>query len=379
LRVVRRRGSNGQWAEQSERGLRATRCRRAALICLGVVGWLLATRALAQSDCVQLSGELPGALAGCAPAEQVCQSYVRALAADGGEGEPVLPLHVRVSSGTDAARGAVLEISAAGAVLGQRTLSVRAGDCAALPDALALVLALLAREAEPQPSAAAYPAPAVDDALPGQPRAPVDLQPSAAAYPAPAVDDELPGQPRAVSEPPSDAASGVGALGAGVGVWLGALPAAALALQLQAATTGRTFSLRLRASLLWPQRQRIAEGVVRMADYELAAEVCTGFRFEDAPRLALRLCGGPRAGLLQVRADEFVVQNGRVSKFVLYLGLLPELGLALGPRTSLVLSGGAALALVRPQFAVVLEDREEALPAPRWLRAELGLTLTQIF
>lgn len=112
-----------------------------------------------------------------------------------------------------------LTASAAGRALGSRELQVRAADCHALPEALALVLALLARDAAP-----ALPLPAAAQATDtSEPRAKPTREPA----------------PREQI-----------ALAAGAGAFFGVLPSAALALQLQAATPGELLSLRLKAGML---------------------------------------------------------------------------------------------------------------------------------
>jgi hypothetical protein len=170
-------------------------------------------------------------------------------------------------------------------------------------------------------------------------------------------------------------------LGAGAGVFLGALPTAALALHIHASTLSEPVALRLRAVFLWPQELRVVEGYVQMRDYELALEACSGLTLRHGLRLALRLCGGPRVGLVHARAREFRLQNERATELALYLGLMPEVSLALGPDTWLRFGVAGALALVRPRFGVGIDDvqRWTPLSSPRWLRAELALSLVQIF
>jgi hypothetical protein len=341
----------------SEVRSRLNQSRVCGVIVLGLAWLLVAPRVSARAGCVELVGELPHALSGCATEQRVCESYQRAYAADGGEvSGAFVPLQVRLGTpSAQAGDATVLELDAFTAErwLGHRTLSLRARDCAALPDALALVLVLLAHESPP-----AQPLPQVSAPLP----------PPAAATPA--------HEARARSAPVGDFS-----LGAGAGLMIGALPSAALALQLQAATLGVPLSLRARATLLWPQEQRIAEGYVQTNDYELALEACAGFSFRDAPRVTLRLCAGPRVGLMRVRARDFALRNDRTTEFLLYLGLMPELALALGPNTSLQLGIAAALALLRPRFGVGLDSglRVSALSTPSWLRTELLLSLVQIF
>lgn len=329
----------------------------------GVVSWglaclLLASRVNAQAGCVEVQGEVPPALSGCVTEQRLCTGYLRALVANSGDAEPhVVPLQVRFGGPASDATRLELDVFSDGQWLGRRVLSIRANDCAALPDALALVLVLLAQQAELGP----------------------DSPPSAAALsppsPEPAAAAERP------AEDPQPSVSGHLSLGAGAGLFIGALPSAALALQLQAATLAQPVQVRARATLLWPDEQRIAEGYVRMHDYELALEACVGSSFYAASWLSLRVCGGPRAGWMFVRARDFALRNDAATEFLLYLGVQPELGLALGPRTALQLGIAAALALIRPRFGVGLQsgERVSALASPSAIRAELSLTLVQIF
>jgi hypothetical protein len=279
-----------------------------------------------------------------------------------------------VGARADAVRALTLEVFSAERSLGRRTLAVRSRDCAALPGALALVLVLLAEET----SAAAQrtletgsPPPAADSATPepglSQMAAEAgDLQPAAAEVAAPSPVSEL---------------GGSLALGAGAGVSFGALPKAAFALLLQVSSLTEPIAFRARAALLWPQELAVAEGYVLMQDYELALEACPGAQLGARPWLALRLCVGPRLGLFLARARDFNVQNARAAEFLMYLGVTPEASLALGSSTWLQLSAGAAISLVRPRMRVAFGDgtRWRELAALDWLRAELSLSLVQIF
>jgi hypothetical protein len=183
-----------------------------------------------------------------------------------------------------------------------------------------------------------------------------------------------------VERPAPRTAANIG-LGGGAGVFYGVLPSAALALQLQAAYVSGLFSLRVRGTLLWPQQQHIAEGNVRWHDYELSVEGCAGFPFSEAPRLVLRACAGPRGGIVHVSAHDFALQNQAASKFLMYLGVMPELTLALGARTQLQLGAAASLGLVRPRFGIGLNNGAQlaTFSTPGWLRGEVALSLLQIF
>jgi hypothetical protein len=161
-------------------------------------------------------------------AQRLCESYQRALAANGGEDTPApeaqWQVRLRAQPGADPGQATTsleAEVFAAGRWLGQRTLAVRPRDCGALPDALALVLLLLAREAPPAPPPTA-----------------ARLSPSAAG----SRDIRPPGR-------------GSVELGAGAGLLFGTLPAAAFALQLEAATLSDPISLRLRLGLCCGRRR----------------------------------------------------------------------------------------------------------------------------
>ena len=347
---------------------------RSAGLMLMLLGVVVPPRARAQVALQQivLEAELPESLRGCVSASLLEQGYRRALAAEGGEGsaDPEVPLlvHLRARDGADADTTLLeLEASAAGRPLGLRTLPVRTRDCAALPDALALVLVLLSRAAGPTRQAAST--------APAPPPAARATEPSAATGSATAPSATAPRRPR------PETRSETVAIGAGAGVWLRALPRAALALQLQAATRREPLALRLTAALLWPQELGVAEGFIQTRGYELALEVCSEQRVRSLPRLALRLCLGPRFGLLVARGRQFQLGNQRAHEFSLHLGMLPEALLRIAADTWLQLGAGGAVALVRPQFGVGLErgQRRLSLAAPGPLRAELGLSLVQIF
>lgn len=334
----------------------------AARVVLGcLLGSTAAPARVATAQCVELAADLPEDLRGCVSAERLCASYQRALAASGGgsqASEPRWQVQLRAAkAGSAAVRSLELEAFSAGRSFGQRTLEVRSRDCAALPDALALVLVLLAQEAgpgavEPQLTAA-------------EPAAQQEREP----IPAPA--------PRAHGA----TSAGSLAVGVGAGVSFGVLPSAAFGLSLQASTLSEPVAFRVRASFLWPQELAVAEGRVLMRDYELALEACPGAQLDSRPRIALRLCVGPRLGLFHARGRDFDVQNERATEFLMYLGVTPEASLALAEGTWLQLSAGVAFALVRPRMGVAFDGgrRWRELSAPDWLRAELALSLVQIF
>jgi len=173
-------------------------------------------------------------------------------------------------------------------------------------------------------------------------------------------------------------------IAAGAQVVFGVMQYPAFGLQLRAATTGAPWSVRLGASALWPQELKVAEGNLRWHSYELAVDGCFGGPLPSLPALALRVCAGPRVEWMFARTQGFWLQNDRASKALLYLGVAPEAALRLGGGSSgtwLQLGAGVAGALLRPRFVVGLEagQRERALDAPSALRAELMLSVAQIF
>jgi hypothetical protein len=316
--------------------------------------------ARAEASQIVLDAELPAQLAGCITVAQLNDSYQRALGAYGGD-EFTKDMQLRAAvtgrAGADAGT-TLLQIAAfdADRPLGTRELPVRTDDCAALPDALGLVLALMTRDAPPP---AASPVPST----PATPE--LRLQPMAAEAPRPATP-----QPSAHL-----------ALGIGAGAVFGVLPSGALSLQLQAATPGERVSLRLKAGLLWPQEIALAEGFIELRSYELGLDVCAGLPWPGWPRLWLRLCGGPRVARMLGRGREFNVDNLSANKWAVYFALAPELAVRLASATWLQLGAGAALAAVRPRFQVGIDGGRQVveLKDPGLLRGELGLSLVQKF
>ena len=324
-----------------------------ARILLLLVGcWSVPSSALGQAA-FTLDAQLPADLHGCFTASDLRAAYVHALAAYGvtrlGESNMV----VRVRSHADLAKGGtVIELSAimAGRSLGRSELHVTNADCDALPRTLGQVLARMARHQ----SAADANKPLLP--LPAE----AFLQPSAAS----------------AAEP-----SEYVVLGLGAGIMGGMLPSAAFALHLQAATPNQPLSMRVRATLLWPQRQTMQEGVIETRAYELSLELCGGFRLPSWQRLALRLCLGPRIGVEDARGRKFPVYNGNPVDLYAYLGAAPEVALQLAGDTWLQLGGGAGLAIVRPHFLLGLDSarRSIELSNPAFVRSELSASLLQIF
>ena len=364
------------WRQGALQAPRAPSWRAALCICLLIGLWLPHSRARAAA--LVLEAELPTEIRGCVALEQLQLAYQRALAAHGGNPAAASPLHVSVRSTPgpvpDTLRLEVtastesrepgrreLETHAPGMrELGMRELQVHASDCSALADAMGLVLALLARDS-----------PASDSTSPELAPTP---KPTPKAVPEPKPEPE----PEPKLNPPHIEHV---ALSAGIGAIFGVLPSAALALQLQAATPSERLSLRVKAAMLLPREKHLAEGVIEARSYELGLEVCSGVKLPGWPRLALRACAGPRLGLIYARGRDFLVHNQRQREFLLYVGLSPEAALRLGGATWLQLGAGSAVALIRPHFEVERMAGKGllALETPAVLRAEVSLSLVQIF
>ena len=284
-----------------------------------------------------------------------------------------LAVHVRVVSQTPA-REATLEIRAANAErsLGSRALPVRAEDCSAISDAVALVLVLLSRHA-----AAESPPPAA---------APTETPPPPAAEPtetpkAPVVAPAPPPPPKP-PPPPPEAESSIGwNIDAGALLMLGMLPDPAFGVSLGAELVLGVPSVRLRALLLFPQSRSVAEGSVKFSAYELALDACLGISVADAPRIGLRVCAGPRVGFAHAAGSGFALENYQPTDPTLYLGLGPEANLGLTDWAALQLGVGVAAGILRPRYVLRLQDSglqvEVADPGP--VRAEVDLCLLLIF
>jgi hypothetical protein len=336
---------------------------------VGMLGAALPDLACAQAE--QLSLEIePGAPSWLLPclSEATLNARYRAAREPGASSAP-LAVQVRVVSQT-AAREATLEIRAVNAErsLGARALPVRAQDCSAVAEAVALVLVLLSRHAaaEPPPSAA--------EAQP--PPAPAPPPPPPAAEPvSPAVPPDAPRPP--TPEPsPMRVHAAAGAL-----LMLGMLPRAAFGLSLGAELVLGAPSLRLRAWLLLPQTENVAEGGVRFSAYELAFDACLGTRVADNPRFELQICAGPRAGIMHATGHGFELENYQPVDPTLYLGIGPEANLGLTDWALLQLGVGAAIGLYRPRYVVSLQDSGVQLEVaePSLVRMELQLSLLLIF
>lgn len=309
--------------------------------------------ALGQASAFTLDSQVPAELHGCFTAADLRAAYVHALAVYGITrlGESNIVVRVRTHPGS-APGSFLLELTAtmAGRSLGRSELPVTHADCDALPRTLGQIIARMAR----QQSAADANKPILP--LPAE----AYLQPAAAD--APELSEHV-------------------VLGVGAGTVAGVLPSAAFALHLLAATPNQPLSMRARATLLWPQRQTLKEGVIDSRAFELSLELCGGFHVPNWEQLVLRLCLGPRIGIEDARGRKFPVYNAHPVDLYAYLGAAPEVALQIASRTWLQLGGGAALSIVRPHFLLAIDSarRSVELSNPAVLRAELSASLVQIF
>lgn len=331
--------------------------------------------ARAQPSALSLEIE-PGApqwLGRCLSEATLNASYRAAREAEAGTAP--LAVRVRVVSQTPA-REATLEIRAANAErsLGARSLPVRAEDCSAISDAVALVLVLLSRHA-----AAESPPPAATPTEPPPPPAATPTEPPQVPAVAPAPPPPPPPPPEA---PPPKPESSIGwNVGAGGLFMLGMLPDPAFGVSLGAELVLGVPSFRLRAQLLFPQSRNVAEGSVQFSAYELAFDACLGTTVADAPRIVLRLCAGPRAGFAHAAGSGFALENYQPTDPTLYLGLGPEANLGLTDWAALQLGVAAAAGVLRPRYVLRLQDsgRQIEVADPGPVRAEVDLCLLLIF
>lgn len=308
----------------------------------------------AQQGGVTLDAQLPAHLQRCVTADQLRMGYLHANAALGvnemrGLNVAVV-LRTRTSSEPPPPDGALVELTAThwGRPLGMRQLRIKPEDCAGLPRALGDVVARMSYEASARDVGRLLMLP--------PPR--LLVQPTATD--ASALEDYV-------------------ALGVGAGVVGGLLPSAAFGLQLQAATTNQPVSLRLRLSMLWPQRHALFDGSITGYSVDLALEMCVGFRLLNE-KLALRACVGPRPGVEFARGQDFSTHNELLAKPFLYFGLAPEVSLRLASATWLQLGGGLALGLVRPRMRLGLDSERRSLKLtdPAAVRSELIASVVQI-
>jgi hypothetical protein len=313
--------------------------------------------ALGQATGFTLDARVPPDLQRCVSPDDIYASYLHALSAYGVHRtvESNLVVVLRTHPGSEPG-STLIELSAraSGRALGRSQLHVTKADCDALPRALGQAVARFVRQA----SAAEANRPLL-----------------------PLPPGEFETQPSASGLASSSESSKVVVLGAGAGIFGGALPSAALALQLQAATANRPLSMRLRATLLWPQQRALTEGVITATGYELSLEACGSFSLPRWQRLELRLCLGPRVGVEAARGRNFPVYNAHPTNLLAYVGLTPGVALRLAGETWLQLGAGVALSVVRPHFLLGLDSdrRYIELSNPAVVRSELSASLLQVF
>ncbi|HKU39218.1 MAG TPA: hypothetical protein VJR89_13750 [Polyangiales bacterium] len=327
---------------------------------LWIVWALFAAGARAQATPIdlELDRTAPDWLPRCLSEASLSARYQ--VAREAGASTAPLAVQVRVVS-QSAGQDATLEIRAANAVrsLGARALPVSARDCAAIPDAVALVLVLLSRSAQAE-------------APPEEPSPP---PPAAAAPVAPPPASE-PAAPEPPSAPGTQLQFGLGAL-----FMFGQLPRPAFGATVEAELLFAVPSLRLRGAVLWPQTELAAEGSVRFSSYELALDGCLRTEVTSRPRLELRMCAGPHLGLMHAESSGFQLQNYRPVDVTLHLGAGPEAALELAKYAWLRAGAGAAIALFRPRYVLDVPDAAERqyVWEPGLVRAELSLCLMLIF
>ncbi len=256
-------------------------------------------------------------------------------------------------------------LAAADGAIGVRELSIDDADCVAVADAIALVVVLALRgpteRVEPmRPEELPV---AAGRAL-GRPPIPADEPDPGPEDPAP-----LPVHPARVppTDPPPEVVreadggeDGTWSWGllVGVGARAGMLPAISptgtLSLTVKPPGPSR---LIVSGLLALPQREKVAEGEVRLFHAEIRAAACvTLVTLGDT---VLDGCGVAAAGLLWARARGFAVWNGSATQPTLDVGLAGRVGHALGRGGRLFLSAEADLAVLRPVFFVTTSsDRQ---------------------
>ena len=270
------------------------------------------------------------------------------------------PLRVHITSTTDEdepVQWIEIEVAADRGQLGSRKLEVQAADCEALPNAVALVVVLLAQSAEPaaQPPVATPVAPPRDEPPPQPVRVPV-----------------VPREP----EPYWDAA-----VGAGVGVAVQVLPAAALGANVRGELNLQDAAVvALHGHFVVPQTRDFEEGTVSFAAYGLAADLCAGPSDRGVRGLTLRACAGPAAALVQASGSGFRLENRNEIKVLLAVAARVEGSVAIAPFTRLLLQAGGGVAVLRPRFLLHRQDQSAlAVHTPGLFSASLAMNLMQMF
>jgi hypothetical protein len=323
---------------------------------------------------IQLDAQLPRALKRCVTAEQLQESYERThqsrVAADprSHQQQPAdLWVQLRSLGGTGGVTRIEVTASTGPRSLGARVLPVRADDCKALPDTLALVLWLLYQNAEPEPQPAPEPPP------------PPPPQPTAATTP---LDSELPPGQRPAQPPPPEPPTPVDfGLGASAAVALGAMPRAALQLQLLVVLRVPVLEFRIRAGLVWPQTIAVAEGQITMRSYDVALEACPTWHASETPRLDLRACVGPRLGVLYAASSGFAIQNPSNTELLFHAGAALEASLGVTATSWLEFATGLGIAVRRPRFVLNYASAQppSRVAGPEVVRGEIGLNFIQMF
>lgn len=275
-------------------------------------------------------------------------------------------LRVRVTaSGDDAGttQWIAIEVGAERGELGSRELEVHAADCAALPNAVAIVVVLLAQSAEPA-------AASVRDAGAATP-APPDVSTTPRDQPPP-----KPAAFSAESEPYWRAA-----VGAGVGLALELLPATAASVHVRGELNLWDAAVAvLQAEVPLPQTVYIEEGAVSFAAYALSADLCAGSRDRGTSAITLRGCAGPEVALLQARGSGFRLDNRNEIKPMLAIAARAEAAAAVAPYSRIVLQGGGGIAALRPRFLLHHADQSpRPVHAPGLFYATLGVGFVQMF
>jgi len=280
------------------------------------------------------------------------------------------PLWVRASA--DAAQGAqptqlTIQVADAGGELGTRSIEVQPGDCAALADAVAIVVLLLAQQPAGDPASSAPAGRGAPPAAPGPPAVPPPV--GAPAVRPPPDSTEVDPERRA-------------ALSSGMELMFDVLPNPGLGLFVEGALiVGAQAAVAVRLRSLLPQSRGIAEGSVQFAFYELSADFCVGSLDYDSTRIGLRLCLGPSAAITTANGSGFALQNRNEVDGMASLEGRAGMSLGLARSTWIRLEAGARLAALRPQFYVRLADglAQRLVHAPGLLQTTVGLGLVQLF
>src|SRR5690349_19760545 len=298
---------------------------------LTVVGMLLLAHANARADAAAPAPALELALQGPEWLERcLTQSALDAGVRARASSPLPSPLQVRVMTvgeEQDSAQWIDIEVSAERGELGSRQLEVHAADCAALPNAVAIVVVLLAQSSEPaQPPPASRPA-------------------GTAPEPTPVARARAP-----LAEIDSEPYWRV-AVGAGVGLAIELLPSTAGSAHVRGELNLADHWIAvLQLEVPLPQTLAVEEGEVSFAAYALSADVCAGARDRGQSPLLLRACAGPAAALVHAQGDGFLLDNRNQNEVMLAFAARAELAAAVAPFSRIVLQAGGGVAALRPRF-----------------------------